>query len=124
MHSNTFWISYIGVSFLIHYLDDFLTAGGANSQECTRNLELIMAICEWLGVPLKAQKIVGPATVIIFLGIELDTVKQEIRIPPTKLRQLVELLAQWETRKHCQKRELLPRLQAGGGWGDLSPSRD
>ena len=45
-----------GVSLLLYYLDDFLTMGKANSTECQNNLELILRICKFLGVPLKVGK--------------------------------------------------------------------
>ena len=56
-------------------MGDFLTMGRATSEECKRNLELIEKICEFLGVPLKLEKIEGPAAALIFLGIVLDSSK-------------------------------------------------
>lgn len=35
-----------GVSICIHYLDDFLTMGPPNSNECLHNLELIIHLCK------------------------------------------------------------------------------
>ena len=49
-----------GISFSLHYLDDFLTAGEANSAQCKRKLDLIVSTCNFLGIPLKVQKIEGP----------------------------------------------------------------
>ena len=42
-----------GVSFLLHYLDDFLTIGPASSPTCQHNLEVLTQICNYLGVPLQ-----------------------------------------------------------------------
>ena len=39
-----------GLSWSIHYIDDFLTAGCADT-ECANNLRTIKSTCEWLGVP-------------------------------------------------------------------------
>ena len=61
-----------GVPILLHYLDDFLTMARATSEECKRNLELIDETCEFLAVPLKLEKIEGPAAALTFLGIVLD----------------------------------------------------
>lgn len=96
-----------GVSLSLHYLDDFFTAGKANSDQCMRNLQLICAICKWLGIPLKRQKIEGPAMILTLLGIELDTTKSEIRLPAEKVKQLQDLLEEWRCKKRCQKRTLL-----------------
>jgi len=58
-----------GVSACMHYLEDFLTLGHAESDECKQNLDLIMRICEFFSVPLKSQKNEGPSTILTFLGI-------------------------------------------------------
>ena len=76
------------VSFLIHYLDDFLTMGPPASLTCQYNLDTIVQICDYLGVPLALEKVEGPATTLPFLGIVLDTVKMEARLPEEKLKKL------------------------------------
>lgn len=102
------WIAtQAGVSTLLHYLDDFLTIGAPGSQECQENLNIIRRTCERLGVPLKVQKIEGPSATLTFLGILLDTVNSEIRLPAEKLAQLQELIQLWRTRRRCKKRALL-----------------
>ena len=53
------------------------------------------------------QRLEGPIAVISFLGILLDTLKMEIRLPPEKLAHLQGLLAEWRNRKRCKKRALL-----------------
>ena len=94
-----------GVTSSIHYLDDFLTMGSAHN--CQRNIQTILNCCSALGIPLKIQKIEGPSRQVTFLGILLDTVKMEIRLPDSKLDQLKNVLLQWRQRTKCKKRELL-----------------
>ena len=60
-----------------------------------------------LGVPLAPSKIVGPTTRLVFLGIELDTVAMEARLPAEKLSRLRSSIFTWQGRKSCTKRELL-----------------
>ena len=96
-----------GVSFVIHYLDDFLTIGSPDSEECEHNYHSMLQIFTELGIPFAPGKCEGPATVLIFLGIEIDTVKQELRLPSQKLIRLQETIAAWRGRKRCTKRELL-----------------
>jgi len=86
-----------GASACMYYLDDFLTLGHAESDECKQNLDLIMRICEFLGVPLKSQKIEGPSAILVFLGILLDTYQMEMRLPDEKVTELRHLLQQWES---------------------------
>ena len=49
----------------------------------------------------------GPCTCLTFLGIEIDTVAEEVRLPVRKVAELHELLGGWLNRKRCTKRELL-----------------
>ena len=77
-----------------HYLDDFVTMGPPDSDLCRANLNLILAVCRDLGVPLTIEKLVGPSQCLSFLGIEIDTVCCQLRLPVAKLSQLKALLAQ------------------------------
>ena len=56
---------------------------------------------------IAAHKTEGPAHVITFLGIELDTVAQEVRLPREKLMMLQRTIRSWSSRKSCNKRNLL-----------------
>lgn len=51
-------------------------------------LHLALHICKELGVPVALEKVKGPVTVLDFLGIILDAVKMELRLPSEKLSQL------------------------------------
>ena len=55
-----------GVDTIDHYLDDFITMGPAGSDQCRRNLDLILAICDELGVPLATDKLEGPRVALRF----------------------------------------------------------
>lgn len=73
-----------GVSWSTHYIDDFLTMGQPKTTECRDNLNIILKVCEQLGVPLKAEKIEGPASTLTFLGIDLDMERREIHLTGLK----------------------------------------
>ena len=73
---------------------------------CQKALDTLAAICKELGVPLAPEKQDGPSTLITFLGILIDTIKQELRLPKDKLRRLLETVSQWEGKKTCTRREL------------------
>ena len=62
-----------------------------------------MATCSELGVPLAAHTSVGPTTGITFLGIEIDTLAMELRLPRDKLNRLKDLLLEWQFKKVCSK---------------------
>ena len=96
-----------GVSFLVHYLDDFLTIGPPNSATCGNNLNILEHLCEDLGIPLALEKVEGPSNTICFLGITLDTIRMEIRLPTDKLQRIKDTLSNWLGKKKAKKREVL-----------------
>ena len=101
------WIAeQFGVSYLDHFLDDFLTAGAPESNECDRNLFLLMHVCAILGLPLAIEKRDGPTTCLVFLGIEIDTVNFVLRLPIQKLHRLKAQLQRWARLKCCRKKDL------------------
>ena len=55
---------------------------------------------------MAAEKTVGLATMVTFLGVEVDTVEMELRLPLRKLEKLKWLVALWRVRKGCRKRDL------------------
>ena len=89
-----------------HYLDNVITMCPPNSDLCRNNLELIVAVCRDLGVPLTREKLEGPSQCLTFLGIEIDTASSQLRLPVDKLARLKALLAQWAARRSCQCRHL------------------
>ena len=95
-----------GVSYLIHYLDDFLTIGAPGSSECERNLETLIQVCQVVGVPLATEKVAGPATTLEFLGILLDTARMEARLPNEKLARVRQTVTVWLGKKSATKREI------------------
>lgn len=50
-------------------------------------------MCDVLGIPIKSEKTEGPATTIVFLGIELDTCFMEARLPDDKIQKIKLALA-------------------------------
>ena len=102
------WIAqHAGVSYLIHYLDDYLTMGPPASTVCQHNVNTFVSLCAELGVPLATDKLEGPSTSLSFLGIILDTNRMEIRLPADKLARIQELLKTWLPRKKARKRQIL-----------------
>jgi len=91
---------------LVHYLDDFILAGAPGSGQCAHHLQTALAVCKSLGLPLNAKKCEGPATTLVVLGIELDSVMQIARLPMEKLAALRQLIREWTTRRCCNRQQL------------------
>lgn len=94
------------VAGLLHYLNNFITAGSPNSSRCASNLQTALSICQKLGLPLHPGKCVGPSTWLVILGIELDSVEQYTRLPEEKLAALRELITSWRHRGWCSWAQL------------------
>ncbi|CAG2252701.1 unnamed protein product [Mytilus edulis] len=87
-------------------LDDFLTIDKPDS--CAeRTMALMTTLFKRLNIPLAKHKVVGPCTVIEYLGIILDTEKMETRLPLDKTSRISEFIKKFLNRQSCTKRELL-----------------
>ena len=75
-----------GIEYVIHYLDDFFVcAPPSDHTQCQFQLQFAIQLCERLGLPVAMHKVEGPSSVLTFLGLELDSLNQEVRLPQYKL---------------------------------------
>src|ERR1044072_129617 len=66
------WIAHVnGIPAIIYYVDDFLIISHPNKLD---EKDTFLSLLSELKVPIKYQKLVSPATSLVYLGIELDTV--------------------------------------------------
>ena len=113
-----------GVAMVHHYLDDFVTLGEPDIATCAHNLQVIIETCEQLGVTVAIDKCEGPTVYLTFLGIEIDTMAMEMRLPAEKLKKLQDTLQKWRGCKACTKRELLSLIsQLGHACKVVKPGR-
>ena len=96
-----------GVTWIRHYIDDLIMLGAEGKEECGRNLQQMKQVCEEAGMPTEPEKEDGPATELVFLGMELDSVNLEIRLLQDKLDRLRQTLREVRGMKACRKRQLL-----------------
>ena len=76
---------------LYHYLDDFVCLSPPDSSVCGAVLAQLMTSCDFLGIPIAAEKLEGPATCLSFLGVEIDMMTMQVHLPPGKLERLLGL---------------------------------
>ena len=95
-----------GVPLLLHYLDDFLFFVPPMNRRPDQVLSHILSILHHLGVPVAPEKIEGPATVVTFLGIVVDTDRFEIRLPEAKLAHIRELVSGWRGKHSGRYKDL------------------
>ena len=79
----------------------------ADSITCHDNFAAIQQTCQNLGIPLALEKLEGPAHSLTFLGIEMDTIRTEARLPQDKLTRINKQLSTWLGKKKATKREIL-----------------
>ena len=77
--------------FITHYLDDFMFVG-SSAPGCGSLLQAFKGICSALGVPIALEKTTRPSQSIIFLGLEIDSVEQQVRVPANKVQALCTLV--------------------------------
>ncbi len=92
-----------GVNNLLHYLDDFFLTGAPSSDECRVAKRTLLQVFEDLGIPVAKEK---PTTCLIFLGLEIDSITMQLRLPAEKLAALLVLIQSWLHRQSCTRREL------------------
>ena len=71
---------------------------------CSRRSRLHVLVL--VGVLASPEKTLGPSTCLPVLGIEIDTVAWETRLPPEKVEEYAQVLAAWRLRSSATKREL------------------
>lgn len=70
------------------YWTTFLFVGPPRSPDCYSSLLAFHSLAKDINLPIKSEKTVYPTTTLTFLGLELDTLKFEIRLPIDKLDRL------------------------------------
>ncbi len=82
-----------GSSRIIHFCDDFLLCGESNLS-CKSLLDKFISVCKTLGVPLAHEKTVGPSTSIVFLGLQIDSIKLTVSVPDDKIIKISDKIKQ------------------------------
>ena len=95
-----------GIPFIIHYLDDFFLFN-TSTDKCKADMDSMQSSFSLLGILLATDKTVGPSQCLTYLGIEIDSHSQTIRLPEEKFQDLSVKFRMWSSRKKCTKRELL-----------------
>jgi hypothetical protein len=95
-----------GISHITHILDDFLILGPPGSSKCQEDLDTFLLLCKDIGVPIKQEKTENACQVITFMGLELDSLNMEARLPEDKLNKLRLSLAKFAKCRKITLKEL------------------
>lgn len=101
------WVATVKLGIdLVHVLDDFLILSKSEAT-CQRNLDRFLALCKFVGVPMAPEKTFRPAKVMEFLGITIDLIRGELRLPVDKVEKCRTLCGELMGRSKTRLRELL-----------------
>ena len=96
-----------GLDALIHYSDDFFLVSCIYEGVARADLQRMIEAFIQLNIPLAPEKILGPATILIYLGILIDSGNMTIAVPRDKYLELMVEIPRWLARRKCIKQELL-----------------
>lgn len=93
----------------LHLLDDFLVIDHP-LHEADRSMAILTMLFNKLRLPIAPHKTVGPAHALEYLGIILDTVAMEARLPDNKLVRLRGMVNAFLDKNSCTQRQLFQLL--------------
>ena len=82
---------------VVVYLDDFLVIA-PDEETCKRQFQFLLDEFKEMGILVNQKKCISPTRACPFLGVVLDSVKMEIRVPEDKLRAIKEELAKFRAK--------------------------
>ena len=82
----------------VNYLDDFLFVAWL-LQHCKEQVQTFINICDFIGFPVALDKTTWGDTIIIFLGLLIDTECQVVCIPVQKVEKAVKLISRIQASK-------------------------
>ena len=89
----------------VNYLDDFMFGSMAKSIG-TKDLSKFLGMCQDIGIPIAQKKTFYPDTTMTFLGLEIDTINNQVRLPADKLNRCIEEIQELVKSKSTRLRKL------------------
>ena len=95
----------MNIGLILHLLDDFLIVASSVNL-CQDQLDFVLSLCSYLGIPMAPEKTCGPASTLSFAGIELDSICSEARLPIDKIHKSTQLISEFLGRKKLTLKEV------------------
>ena len=70
---------------IVNYLDDFIVIGKCYG-DCVKARNVVMSLLRYLGFYVSYSKVSDPSCCTVYLGIEIDSIAMELRLPEGKLQ--------------------------------------
>ena len=95
----------LAIQHLVHYIDDFMLI--MHGIDATRTeIEQMLSLFDELGIPIALDKLEGPLTRMVFLGILFDTVAMTISLDAERLEELHAELNLWSGKLTASRQQL------------------
>ena len=91
---------------LLHYLDDYFTLGPPKSNICASRLKPVTGMLVTFVFQCLPTNAWAPTTCLVFLGIELDSIRMTARLPADNHAELIALLDEWANKRWCKLKAL------------------
>ena len=89
----------------VNYLDDFIVIAHAKV-EAQMALNIAIKLLRYLGFYISWAKVTPPSRVCRYLGLEVDSIKMELRLPKDKLEKLKSSVNKFKDKSSISKNEL------------------
>ena len=93
-----------GFPGLWNYIEDLIYMGLPSTIH--QSYLFLLSLLEELGLDISMEKLVAPATSVVCLGINIDTISRTISIPDQKLQEITNLCKNWSHKLNCTKNQL------------------
>ena len=90
--------------YLMSYIDDLL--GAENGPKAQESFEKMCKLLKDLNIPISEANLTAPTTKIVCLGIEIDSVRASMSIPPGKLEEILHACQSFSKLSYFSKRQL------------------
>ena len=96
-------INKLQLSGLMHFVDDFMIIS-PTKEKCISDLAKFQAFADSIGLPLAPEKTVYPDTTMVYLGVQLDSIKMESSISPEKIASYILDISEILSKDYCTLR--------------------
>lgn len=98
-------LSRFGFHAMSHILDDFMFIAPKDSKFCQSQLQCLLQIANFTGIPIKHSKTVYPSTCLMLHGIEVDTIVGQAHLLQDKVVNLLSLLQSFSRKRSQTSRQ-------------------
>lgn len=90
---------------LVNYLDDYIVIADSYV-ECIENQAQVLAILRYVGFQISWSKVSAPSRLTRYLGIDVDSIKMELRLPSDKIEKMLCLIKMFREKKIVSRKDV------------------